>query len=30
LQDILDNKIPKNIPFENSSNQSQGLCRWFT
>jgi len=27
LQDILDNKIPKNIPFENSSNQSQGLGR---
>jgi Rrf2 family transcriptional regulator, iron-sulfur cluster assembly transcription factor len=27
LQDILDNKIPKNIPFENSSHQTQGLGR---
>jgi Rrf2 family iron-sulfur cluster assembly transcriptional regulator len=27
LQDVLDNKIPKNIPFENSSNQLQVLGR---
>jgi Rrf2 family iron-sulfur cluster assembly transcriptional regulator len=27
LQDVLDNKIPKNMPYENSVNQTQGMSR---
>jgi Rrf2 family iron-sulfur cluster assembly transcriptional regulator len=27
LLDVLENKIPRNIPFENSINQSQGMNR---
>ena len=27
LLDVLENKIPRNVPFENSINQSQGMNR---